>query len=68
MFFFCVNDFVYSSREDASSLAKRVSLLNFEPRVSKFPVLEVEAPSNTAATMKSHILLEYYLLKHYFGI
>ena len=54
--FFCVNDFVYSSREDASSLAKRVSLLNFEPRVSKFPVLEVEATSNTSATMKSHYL------------
>ena len=52
--FFVVNDFIYSSRKDASSLAKRVSLLNFEPRVSKFPVLEVEATSNTAATMKSH--------------
>ena len=56
--FFCVNDFVYSSREDASSLAKRVSLLNFESRVSKFPVLEVEATSNTAATMKSHYLFD----------
>ena len=33
-----------------------VSCLNFEPRVSKFPVLEVEATSNTAATMKSHYL------------
>ena len=55
--FFGVNDFVYSSREDASSLAKRVSLLNFEPRVSKFPVLEVGSTSNTAATMKSHYLL-----------
>ena len=51
--FFVVNDFIYSSRKDASSLAKRVSLLNFEPMVSKFPVLEVEA----AATMKSHYLL-----------
>ena len=46
----------YSSRKDASSLAKRVSLLNFEPGVSKFPVLEVEATSNTTATMKSHYL------------
>ena len=55
--FFVVNDFIYSSRGDESSLAKRVSLLNFEPRVSKFPVLEVEATSNTAATMKSHYLL-----------
>ena len=54
--FFGVNDFVYSSRKDASSLAKRVSLLNFEPIVSKFPVLEVGATSNTAATMKSHYL------------
>lgn len=45
-----------------------VSCLNFEPEVSKFPVLEVEATSNTSATMKSHILLEYYLLKHYFEI
>ena len=33
-----------------------VSCLNFEPRVSKFPVLEVGATSNTSATMKSHIL------------
>ena len=57
-----------SSKEDASSLSMRVSLLNFEPKVSKFPVLEVGATSNTFATMKSHILLEYYLLKHYFGI
>ena len=54
--FFYVNVFIYSSRKDASSLAKRVSLLNFEPRVSKFPVIEVEATSNTAATMKSHYL------------
>ncbi len=50
----CVNDFVYSSREDGSKPS--VSCLNFEPRVSKFPVLEVEATSNTAATMKSHYL------------
>ena len=56
--FLFVNDFVYSRRKDASSLAKRVSLLNFEPRVSKFPVLEVEATSNTAATMKSHYLFD----------
>ena len=56
--FFAVNDFVYSSRKDASSLAKRVSLLNFEPMVSKFPVLEVEATSNTSATMKSHYLFD----------
>ena len=55
--FFCVNDFIYSSREEASSLAKRVSLLNFEPRVSKFPVIEVGVTSITAATMKSHYLL-----------
>ena len=33
-----------------------VSCLNFEPRISKFPVLEVEATSNTTATMKSHYL------------
>ena len=33
-----------------------VSCLNFEPMVSKFPVLEVEATSNTSATMKSHYL------------
>ena len=56
--FFAVNDFFYSSRKDASSLAKRVSLLNFEPMVSKFPVLEVEATSNTSATMKSHYLFD----------
>ena len=45
-----------------------VSCLNFEPKVSKFPVLEVEPTSNTTATMKSHILLENYLLTLYFGI
>ena len=56
--FLFVNDFVYSRRKDASSLAWRVSLLNFEPRVSKFPVLEVEATSNTSATMKSHYLFD----------
>ena len=31
-------------------------------------VMEVEVTSITAISMKSHILLEYYLLKHYFGI
>ena len=56
--FFIVNDFIYSSRKDASSLAKRVSLLNFEPRVSKFPVIEVGATSITSATMKSHYLFD----------
>ena len=35
-----------------------VSCLNFEPEVSKFPVLEVEATSNTSATMKSHYLFD----------
>ena len=45
----------YSSKEDGSKPS--VSCLNFEPRVSKFPVLEVGATSNTTATMKSHYLL-----------
>ena len=35
-----------------------VSCLNFEPRVSKFPVIEVGATSNTSATMKSHYLFD----------
>ena len=52
--FFIVNDFIYSSRKDGSKPS--VSCLNFEPIVSKFPVLEVEATSNTTATMKSHYL------------
>ena len=30
--------------KDASSLAKRVSLLNFEPKVSKFPVIATAMP------------------------
>ena len=30
--------------KDASSLAKRVSLLNFEPKVSKFPVIGTAMP------------------------
>ena len=39
--------------KDASSLAKRVSLLNFEPMVSKFPVIgTANAVSITAATGK----------------
>ena len=50
----CVNDFVYSSREDGSK--PLVSCLNFEPRVSKFPIIEVGATSITSATMKSHYL------------
>ena len=56
----------YSSREDGSKPS--VSCLNFEPRVSKFPVLEVEATSITPVSMESHILLENYLLIPYFGI
>ena len=31
-------------------------------------VIEVTSTSITAVSMKSHILLEYYLLKHYFEI
>ena len=54
--FFVVNDFVYSSRKDGSK--PWVSCLNFEPRVSKFPVIEVGATSITAATMKSHYLFD----------
>ena len=39
--------------KDASSLAKRVSLLNFEPKVSKFPVIgTANAVTITAATRK----------------
>lgn len=56
--FFGVNDFIYSGSVDASSLAKRLSLLNFEPMVSKFPVIEVGATSITTATMKSHYLFD----------
>ncbi len=39
-----------SSSKDGSK--PLVSLLNFEPRVSKFPVIEVESTSGTTATMK----------------
>ena len=52
--FFGVNDFVYSGSVDGSKPS--VSCLNFEPIVSKFPVIEVEATSITSATMKSHYL------------
>ena len=31
-------------------------------------VIEVKVTSITPFSMKRHILLEYYLLKHYFGI
>lgn len=31
-------------------------------------VIEGTSTSITAVSMKNHILLEYYLLKHYFGI
>ena len=53
--FFGVNDFIYSGSVDGSK--PLVSCLNFEPIVSKFPVIEVGATSITAATMKSHYLL-----------
>lgn len=44
--------------EDGSSLARRVSCLKFEPRVSNFPALESEKPdSSTAATMGSPFYL-----------
>ena len=46
--------------KDASSLAKRVSLLNFEPRVSKFPVIgTANAVSITAATWKFLFVCHY---------
>ena len=54
--FFAVNDFVYSGSVDGSKPS--VSCLNFEPIVSKFPVIEVEATSITTATMKSHYLFD----------
>ena len=41
------------ARTQAASEA--VSLLNFEPKVSKFPVLEATA-SSTFATIRSHFL------------
>ena len=54
--FFVVNDFIYSGSKDGSKPS--VSCLNFEPRFSKFPVIEVEATSITSATMKSHYLFD----------
>ena len=45
-----------SSSKDGSK--PLVSCLNFESRVSKFPVLEVGPTSNTSATMKSHYLFD----------
>ena len=46
--------------KDASSLAKRVSLLNFEPKVSKFPVIgTANAVSITAATRKFLFVCHY---------
>ena len=48
---------IVAERTQAAS-QKRVSLLNFEPRVSKFPVIEVGATSITTATMKSHYLFD----------
>ena len=40
------------ARTQAASL-KRVSLLNFEPKVSKFPVLEASVASSTKAVVSS---------------
>ena len=43
------------ARTQAAS--KAVSLLNFEPKVSKFPVLEAEASSTFATIRKSFFIL-----------
>ena len=56
--FLCVNDFIYSGREDASSLAKASLIAKLRAWVSKFPVIEVGATSITTATMKSHYLFD----------
>ena len=46
------------ARTQAAS--KAVSLLNFDPEVSKFPVLEAVA-SSTFATIRSHFLFIIFL-------
>ena len=39
---------------DASSFARRISWLKFEPKVSNFPVLGATVASSTNATVRSH--------------
>ena len=47
--------------EDASSLAMRVSLLKFEPKVSNFPVLEAKGmASSTCATAGSLCVVPFF--------
>ena len=54
------------ARTQAASL-KRVSLLNFEPKVSKFPVLEAAASSTFATIRKSfyifYLIIIYLILR-----
>ena len=49
-----------NSSLDASSFAKRISWLKFEPKVSNFPVIEAKVASITLATIKSFFVLFFY--------
>ena len=50
---------------DASSFAKRISWLKFEPKVSNFPVIEANVASITRATTR---ILSSSLFLYFFSV
>ena len=53
---------------DASSFAKRISWLKFEPKVSNFPVIEANLASITIAIMRSLFLFSFSILLNVINI
>ena len=62
-----VEDF-YVSSLDASSFAKRISWLKFEPKVSNFPVIEANLASITLAITRSLFLFSFFILLNVINI
>ena len=53
---------------DASSFAKRISWLKFEPKVSNFPVIEANLASITLAITRSLFLFSFSILLNVINI
>ena len=53
---------------DASSFAKRISWLKFEPKVSNFPVIEANLASITIAITRSLFLFSFSILLNVINI
>ena len=62
-----VKDF-YVSSLDASSFAKRISWLKFEPKVSNFPVIEANLASITLTITRSLFLFSFFILLNVINI